>query len=82
MIRPDGNIIEESEYQEFIKPPNPIPPFITNLTGISNDTVSKASNFKEVCIDWLMFCNDVINNFESENGIQVENLILVAHNRQ
>ena len=42
--------------QMFIKPPFPIPPYITNKTNISNDMVRDAKSFADSCdeiINWI-----------------------------
>lgn len=53
------------EFHTLVNPETPIPPFITSLTGISNDMVRNAPKFAEVAADFLDFIGD---------------RVLVAHN--
>lgn len=59
----DGNIVEE--FDELVKPENPIPPSITKLTGITNEDVENCRSISEVLPDFLDF---------------VDGYILVGHN--
>jgi DNA polymerase III epsilon subunit family exonuclease len=58
-----GRIV--AEFRTLVNPQMPIPPFISTLTGISNEMVADAPVFEEVAGDWLNFA-----------GLSV----LVAHN--
>lgn len=53
------------EFHTLVNPQTPIPPFITDLTGISNAMVENAPIFNDVIFDWLNF---------------IGTSILVAHN--
>lgn len=44
------------QYKTYVKPDHDIPTFITNLTGITNEQVAKAPQFKEIAGDILAFC--------------------------
>jgi hypothetical protein len=44
-----GVKIEDAFFSEFVKPTKPIPPFITELTSITNNDVSTAESF---CCCW------------------------------
>lgn len=59
----DNKVIDT--FQVLIKPVYEISPFITNLTGITNEMVESASNIESVLPDFMDF---------------VEDLILVGHN--
>ena len=48
------------EFQTLINPETPIPPFITQLTGISNSMVRNAPVFAEVASDFLDFIGDSV----------------------
>lgn len=61
----DGKIA--SEFHTLINPETAIPPFITSLTGISDEMVEDAPKFREVATDFLEFIGDSV---------------LVAHNAQ
>ena len=59
------NFVEKDRYVSYIRPQQPIPPFITQLTGISNHDVQHAP-----------FVNDVFSELVKFIG----NYALVAHN--
>lgn len=48
------------EYQTLVKPDEPIPTFITNLTGIHNEMVAEAPKFDDIAQEWLEFSKDAI----------------------
>ena len=58
-----GRIV--AEFQTLVNPQIPIPPFITQLTGITDEMVRDAPLFGEVVAGWLGF---------------IERAVLVAHN--
>jgi DNA polymerase III epsilon subunit family exonuclease len=60
-----GRIV--AEFQTLVNPETQIPPFIVNLTGITNQMVKDAPRFEEVAPLWLDFAGDAV---------------LVAHNAQ
>ncbi|MCQ2538152.1 MAG: 3'-5' exoribonuclease [Lachnospiraceae bacterium] len=49
---------ETERFSELIKPEKAISPFITNLTGISNEMVQNAREAKEVLSDFREFLGD------------------------
>jgi DNA polymerase-3 subunit alpha (Gram-positive type) len=53
-----GKITEE--FQTLVNPETPIPPFITNLTGISDRMVKNAPKFSEIAADFLDFIGDSV----------------------
>ena len=53
-----GRITEE--FQSLVNPETSIPPFITALTGISNEMVKDAPVFSEVVCDFLDFIGDAV----------------------
>ncbi|MCX4357489.1 MAG: exonuclease domain-containing protein [Oscillospiraceae bacterium] len=59
----DGNVAEE--FDELVKPEQPIPPRITKLTGITNEDVENCRSISEVLPEFLDF---------------VDGYILVGHN--
>lgn len=69
-VRFDGeNIIEE--FQTLINPERHIPPFITKLTGISNDMVENSPTIREVLPDFMTFMWDdifVAHNARFDHG--------------
>ncbi len=56
------------EFQTFVNPGDPIPPFITALTGITNEMVREAPHIVGVLPTFLDFCGDPATT------------VLVAHN--
>lgn len=61
----NGKIIEN--FHTLINPESPIPMFITQLTGISDQMVAQAPKFRDIANDFLEFIGDAV---------------LVAHNAQ
>lgn len=64
IYRFDGNRIVD-EFHSLVNPERSIPPFITQLTGITNDMVAQAPTFKDIARD--------IEDFTRDH-------VLVAHN--
>jgi DNA polymerase III subunit epsilon len=56
-----------AEFQTLVNPETTIPPFISRLTGITEEMVEGAPLFAEIVADWLDFAGDAV---------------LVAHNSQ
>lgn len=56
-----------AEFQTLVNPETPIPPFISRLTGITEEMVRDAPLFPEIVSSWLDFAGDAV---------------LVAHNSQ
>lgn len=54
----NGEIAEE--FHTLVNPETPIPSFITQLTGISNQMVRSAPKFREVAHDFLDFIGDSV----------------------
>ncbi len=48
------------EFQTLVNPETPIPPFITQLTGISDKMVKNAPKFREIAADFLDFIGDSV----------------------
>ena len=48
------------EYETLVNPELPLPPFISNLTGITSDMLSIAPAFAEVVESWLNFAGDSV----------------------
>jgi len=53
-----GEVLEE--FQTLVNPETPIPPFITGLTGISDEMVADAPLFADVAHDFLNFIGDSV----------------------
>lgn len=54
----NGKIIDE--FQTLVNPETPIPIFITQLTGISDEMVRTAPKFSEIATDFLDFIGDSV----------------------
>lgn len=54
----DGKVCER--FMEFVKPPTPISPMITNITGITNKMVAGARNTRDIIRDFVEFCGDFV----------------------
>lgn len=52
----DGKVCER--FMEFVKPPKPISPMITNITGITNEMVAGARNTRDIIRDFIEFCGN------------------------
>lgn len=53
-----GRIV--AEFQTLVNPQAVIPPFIRQLTGISDEMVRAAPTFSEVAADWLSFADSAV----------------------
>ena len=53
-----GEVLDE--FQTLVNPATPIPPFITGLTGISDEMVAEAPFFADVAHDFLNFIGDSV----------------------
>ena len=53
-----GRIV--AEFQTLVNPGTSIPPFIVNLTGISNEMVKGAPRFADIAEGWLDFAGDAV----------------------
>lgn len=56
----DDNLTVSQVYHSYIKPTIPIPPFITGLTGITEDDVKDAPDLDEVMMEMVPLLNDVV----------------------
>lgn len=52
----DGKVSER--FMEFVKPPVPISPIITNITGITNEMVADVRNTQDIIHDFVKFCGE------------------------
>lgn len=53
-----GQIV--AKFETLLNPDVPIPPFITALTGISDNLVSGAPSFMDIADEWLDFAGDAV----------------------
>jgi DNA polymerase III epsilon subunit-like protein len=76
VVLDEGSVeIEDASFSQFVKPRNPIPPFITELTSITNDNVSTAESFPAVGDT----CNSTLMNMTSDKDAAINHTILVGH---
>jgi DNA polymerase III epsilon subunit-like protein len=71
-----GIPIEDAVFSQFVKPTTPIPPFITELTSITNDHVSTAERFPAVGDAFIRF----MQQHADEHQGHIDHIILVGHN--
>jgi hypothetical protein len=77
----NGIELEDASFSQFVKPRNPIPPFITELTSITNDDVSFAEGFAAAGDAFIRFMLQHADGYEDEGEVPpVDNIILVRHN--
>jgi DNA polymerase III epsilon subunit-like protein len=74
----NGIEIEDASFSQFVKPRNPIPPFITELTSITNDDVSLAEGFPAIGDAFIRFMLQHANEFD--DNAPIDHIILVRHN--
>ena len=79
-LAPNGEAIEGETFKSFVKPPTPIPPQISELTGITNRDVSGAAAFPEVATRFFNFMRFQAFQYMSDHDKQIKNVVLVAHN--
>jgi DNA polymerase III epsilon subunit-like protein len=81
LLDPFGVKLPDSSFSSLIKPPKPIPPHITDITGITNELVRQEKPFDIVAKDFLRFLKEKIIAYEDDNGIgEVKSYVFVAHN--
>lgn len=69
-------------FQVLIKPTNEISPFITNLTGITNEMVEGASRIEEILPDFVEFIQDLVlvgHNVNFDINFIYDNLVRLGY---
>jgi DNA polymerase III alpha subunit (gram-positive type) len=74
----NGIEIEDASFSQFVKPRNPIPPLITELTSITNNDVSLDEGFPAVGDAFIRFMLQHIDEFD--DNVPINHIILVRHN--
>jgi DNA polymerase III alpha subunit (gram-positive type) len=74
----NGIEIEDVSFSQFLKPRNPIPPFITELTSITNNDVSLAEGFPAVRDAFIRFMLQHADEFD--DNMPINHIILVRRN--
>ena len=77
ILDPSGIQIEDAIFSQLVKPKSRIPPFITELTSITNESVSSCDPFPTVADAFIGFMRQHADEYSLA---QVEHVILVAHN--
>ena len=80
IIDPNGIQLEDGIFSQLVKPNSTISPFITELTSITNDSVSDAERFPVVADAFIRFMRRQADNFSASRQLMIEHIILVAHN--
>jgi DNA polymerase III epsilon subunit-like protein len=81
ILDPNGIPLEEAIFLELVKPSWPIPPFITELTTLTNDHASTAQSFPEVAGDFFEFMHQHAGKYSvGHDNDPVKHIILVMHN--
>jgi DNA polymerase III epsilon subunit-like protein len=81
ILDPNGIPLEDAIFLELVKPNAAIPPFITELTSITNDSVSTAERFPEVARAFIKFMCQHSDEYSNQHvDVRIEHIILVAHN--
>jgi DNA polymerase III epsilon subunit-like protein len=86
VLNESGVEIEDNFFAQFMKPRNPIPPFISELTSITNKDVSVAESFPAVGHAFIRFIQQhAEEEYENDNKGSPDdntddNIILVGHN--
>ena len=76
----EGIPLEDGLYSSLICPPRPIPSFVSDLTGITQDMVKTKRIFSSVVVEFFEFINDRINLLDERRASKISSIILVAHN--
>jgi DNA polymerase III alpha subunit (gram-positive type) len=74
----NGIEIEDASFSQSVKPRNPIPPFITELTSITNDDVSLAQGFPAIGDAFIRSTLQHADEFD--DNVPIDHIILVRHN--
>jgi DNA polymerase III alpha subunit (gram-positive type) len=74
ILNESGVEIEDAFFSEFFKPTKSIPPFITELTSITNNDVSTAESFAVVGNDFIRF----MQLYADELGEGMVNIIILV----
>lgn len=72
----NGIAVEDAHFSQFVKPSASIPPFITQLTTITDDDVADAEAFPAVADAFIRF----MQQHADENDGEINHIILVGHN--
>jgi inhibitor of KinA sporulation pathway (predicted exonuclease) len=74
----NGIQADDGTFSSYIRPTNPIPTFITNLTGITDYMVCDAETFPTVADSFLRFIQQHAS--DEQNDDPISHILLVGHN--
>lgn len=77
VLDPFGIQLEDAIFSNLIKPNSTIPPFITELTTITNEDVSSSEKFSTVAGAFIRFMREQADEYSL---VPIEHVILVGHN--
>jgi DNA polymerase III epsilon subunit-like protein len=60
---------EDASFSQFVKPRNPIPPFITELISITNDNVSTAESFPAIGDAFIQYMQQHTDEYDKDAPI-------------
>ncbi|KAG7353873.1 exonuclease [Nitzschia inconspicua] len=80
VLGPDGIAIEDGSFESLIRPHRKITPYITTLTGITNEMVKTAPTFPEVMNSFFRFVGGIVQSHCILSSTIVDAIVLVAHN--
>ena len=80
ILDPSGIQVEDAVFSQLVKPNSPIPAFITELTSITNDSVSTAEQFPAVGDAFIRFMCQHADEYSASHEQEIKHLILVGHN--
>ena len=67
----EGIPLEDGLYSSLVRPPRPIPSFVSDLTGITHDMVKTKQIFSVVVVEFFEFINDRINLLDDRRASKI-----------
>ncbi len=78
ILQKNGIQMEDASFVQFFRPTNPISPFVTVLTSITNNDVCNAESFIEVGGAFIQFMLQYADNY---NSCFINHIVLVLTER-
>ena len=76
----EGIPVEDGVYSSLIRPPSPIPTFITELTGITQEMVEDKEDFATTIKEFFKFIEDRRHAIEETTSSPANHVVFVGHN--
>lgn len=73
----NGKRVSDAQFSALIRPPTPIPGFITELTGITNEMVATVEGIEITLRDFVSFLQQKISDVEDEETTMIRSLVLL-----